>query len=89
MGQGGVRTAKCELSKLGLRLVAGGSPGHVTHSVLSLHLPAVSDLHLQAWGELNINTRSNVTEHAGVTGESDTTPLTFDLLCEFHSLGVC
>lgn len=34
------------LSKFGLRLMAGGSPGHVTHSVLSLHLPTVSDLHL-------------------------------------------
>lgn len=34
-----------------LRLVAGRSPGHIAHSVLSLHLPTVSDLHLQTWLE--------------------------------------
>lgn len=31
-----------------LRLVAGGSSGHVAHAVLPLHLPAVGDLHFQA-----------------------------------------
>lgn len=47
MEQGGLQKAACERSGIfGLRLMAGGSPGHVTHSVLSLHLPAVSDLHL-------------------------------------------
>lgn len=34
------------VSRLCLRLVAGRSSGHITHSVLSLHLSTVSNLHL-------------------------------------------
>ena len=35
--------------KKGLRLMAGWSSGHVAYPVFPLHLPTVSDLHLQTW----------------------------------------
>lgn len=47
--------------------MAGRSSGHITHSVLSLHLPAVSDLHLQAWNAFNLNMQPKQKELVGLT----------------------